>query len=363
MPLSLPSLQNRGQNTASADPDAPLYRISLEVSRQCNLNCVYCYSRAGQDVAPVMNVEDVRSVIRQAFDLGARLVSFVWGGEPLVWPGLFDPDQSPLIFANRSGCYAYLYSNCSCIGRGEAAKLAAMDLSVIGKCNSLDDGIQDRLVGVSGASLAIRRGLDALMEAGLATPGISRMGVETIISPLNYEELPDMWRWFRRHHLVPEVEIPTQHGRAPEHEDMLYFPMPEAIEKYRQLFEELARIDTEEFGFEPWAPRPPFPAGTCSLIDRDRNCYITHSGSVQPCAGVEKSFGQLAVGPHRRDGSTLEAIVRSPEFARLRCLREFIAEPCHSCEHLDHCYGCRGAAFHHCGDMFGPDPFCWVHPT
>jgi len=359
----LPSLQSRSARTAPKIEEAPLWRISLEVSRQCNFACVYCYSRAGLDVEPMMSVEDVHGVIGQAFALGARLVSFVWGGEPLVWPGLLDSGRSPLLHANSLGCYTYLYTNCSCVGPAEARRLAEADVSVIGKCNSLRPEIQDRLVGVPGAHAAIRRGLDALMDAHLATPGVSRLGVETIISPLNYEEMPDLWRFFRAHHLIPEVEIPTQHGRAPEHPDLLYFPLPEAREKYRVLFEELARIDHEEFGFEPWDPRPPFPAGTCSLIDQDRNCYITHSGSVQPCAGVEKSFGQLAVGPHRENGQTLEAIIRSPEFQKLRRLREFIAEPCHSCERLDACYGCRGAAFHSCGDLFGPDPFCWHHPT
>ena len=284
----LPSLRSRSERTAPKIEEAPLWRISLEVSRQCNFACVYCYSRAGQDVPPVMDAAFVRGVISQAFSLGARLVSFVWGGEPLVWPGLFDPALSPLLHTNSIGSYAYLYTNCSCVGPEEARRLADADVSVIGKCNSLHPEIQDRLVGIPGAHAAIRRGLDALMDAHLATPGVSRLGVETIISPLNYEEMPDLWRFFRTNHLVPEVEIPTQHGRAPEHSELLYFPPAEAREKYRILFEELARIDREEFGFEPWDPRPPFPAGTCSLIDRERNCYITHSGSVQPCAGVEK---------------------------------------------------------------------------
>ena len=359
----LPSLKSRSERTAPRIDDALLYRISLEVSRQCNLSCVYCYSRAGLDVTPVMDAAEVRGVIDQAVALGARLVSFVWGGEPLVWPGLFDADVSPLIHANARGCYAYLYTNCSCVGPAEAGRLRALDVSVIGKCNSLRPEIQDRLAGVPGAHGAIRRGLDALMDAGLATPGVSRLGVETIISPLNYDEMPDLWRFFRAHHLIPEVEIPTQHGRAPEHADLLSFPVDEAREKYRVLFEELARIDREEFGFEPWDPRPPFPAGTCQLIDRDRNCYITHAGSVQPCAGVEKSFGQLAVGPHREDGRTLEEIILSPEFRKLRHLREHLAEPCRSCERIDACYGCRGAAFHSCKDLYGPDPFCWHHPS
>ena len=359
----LPSLKSRSERTAPRIENSLLYRISLEVSRRCNLACVYCYSQAGVDVAPVMEPAEVRGIIDQAVALGARLVSFVWGGEPLVWPGLFEPDVCPLLHANARGCYAYLYSNCACIGPTKAARLAALDVSVIGKCNSLRPEIQDRLAGVPGAHAAIRRGLDALMNAGLATPGSSRLGVETIVSPLNYEEIPDLWRYFRSHHMIPEVEIPTPHGRASKHADLLSFPPAEAREKYRVLFEELARIDREEFGFEPWDPRPPFPAGTCQLIDRDRNCYITHTGSVQPCAGVERCFGQLAVGPHREDGLPLEAIISSPEFQKLRRLREHIAEPCRSCERIHDCYGCRGAAFHACGDLYGPDPFCWHHPS
>ena len=361
MTAAPPTLRTRTSRTAPREEGSPLYRISMEVSRHCNLHCAYCYSGAGATVQPVMDAEDVRTVLSQAFSLGARLVSFVWGGEPFTWPGLL-ADDGPLAFTNGLGAYAHLYTNGSLVRGPEASRLAALDVSVIAKCNSLRAEVQDRLVGVPGASAAIRRGLDALLEAGLAAPGVLRLGVETVISPLNYEEMPDLWRYFRRHGMIPEVEIPTQHGRATQHTDLLYFPFPEAREKYRALFEELARIDAQEFGYH-WDPRPPFPAGTCRLIDKDRNCYVTHDGTVQPCAGVEQSFGRLAVGPNRSTGAPLHAIVTAPAFQRLRRIRELLSEPCRSCKCLSDCYGCRGAAFHHSGDMFGPDPFCWRHRT
>ncbi len=356
----LPKLKSRSRRTRPLDPETPLYRISLEVSRSCNLRCMYCYSRAESTVPTVMSSADVTGILCQAVELGATLVSFVWGGEPFVYPGILSRDTCPVRFANQLGCYAYLYTNCTRIGGAEAGQLAGMDVSVIGKCNSLNPAVQDRLAGVPGAYDAIRRGLDHLMDVGLAED--FRLGVETVITKPNYGELPDLWRFFRRHNLVPEVEIPTLHGRAAEHAGDLVFPLPEAVEKFRELFGELARIDKEEFGYQ-WQPRPPFPAGTCNLIDRDRNCYITHTGSVQPCAGVEVSFGQLAVGRHRSNGTTLSEIILSEEFRKLRSIREHLTGPCRECEWIGECYGCRGAAFHHCGNFLGPDPFCWIHPS
>ncbi len=190
--------------------------------------------------------------------------------------------------------------------------------------------------------------VDALLEAGFAKEG--RLALETIICPQNYEDLPDMWRWMRQQGIIPEVEIPTIHGRAAVNHMSLSFDEAEASAKYRALFEELLRIDETEFGFT-WIPHPPFPAGSCTLFET--NCYVNDRGGVQPCAGVDKEFGIIG-----RDG-TLADIVTTAEFQGVRRVRERVAEPCASCDLIDVCYGCRGASYQATGDMFAADPVCF----
>ena len=67
----------------------------------------------------------------------------------------------------------------------------------------------------------MRRGIQALLEAGLADEGPSRLALETVICRQNYEDLPDLWRWMRRRSIVPEMEIPSVHGRAAIHRKSL----------------------------------------------------------------------------------------------------------------------------------------------
>jgi radical SAM protein with 4Fe4S-binding SPASM domain len=353
-----PSLKSCSERTQPVTPSSPLERISLELSRQCNLQCRYCYSEAQLRSADGLSDCELKQIVEEAVALGARLISIVAGGEPLLRPSMTRASESLIDVANERGCYCYLYTNCTKVTNNVAQFLASRDVSVVGKFNSLRDNVQDRLVGVAGSSKLIRRGIDALLEAGFAAENPSKIALESIICPSNYEEIPEMWRYMRSRNIIPELEIPTLHGRAVANLGEIAFPASEASQKYEALFNELSRIDREYYGFF-WEPHPPFPAASCRLFEN--NCYISAEGRVQPCAGVDRALGYLRVGSHGKTGHALAEIVKLPEFAALRDVRRRIAEPCRNCALSKDCYGCRGAAFHATGDMFAADPVCW-HP-
>lgn len=292
----------------------------------------------------------------EAAELGACLVSIVAGGEPLLRKSMTTDGQSLIDHCNGLGCYCYLYTNCTLVSPRVAAFLIQRDVSVVGKLNSLQDSIQDDLVGTRGAAKLIRNGIEALLDAGFASTHPSRLALETIICPRNYEEIPTLWHWMRSRNIVPEVEIPTLHGRAVDHLSDIAFEPAEASRKYEALFKELARIDRESYGYH-WEPRPPFPGASCRLFEN--NCYINAQGGVQPCAGVDRPIANLRVGAFQAEGLTLATIVTLPAFRRMREVRQRVAAPCRDCDLLTECYGCRGAAYQATGDMFAADPVCW----
>jgi radical SAM protein with 4Fe4S-binding SPASM domain len=351
-----PSLQVRCGSSRKESADTPLRRISIELSRRCNLHCVYCYAGASRSKRGGLTDSEVRAIIDEAVGAGACMISIVGGGEPLLRSTLTTDGESCIDYANRMGCYCHVYTNCTLVDVKVARWMRGRDLSVIGKLNSLDERLQDALAGVAGSAVRMRRGIDALLGAGMAQGPEPRLGLETIVCRQNYDEAPALWRFMRERGIVPEVEIPTLQGRAKDNREGLYFDDEEASRKYRELFEELLRIDREEFGFD-WVPQPPFPAMSCRLYYS--NCYINDRGGVQPCAGVDKEYGFLRVGRHARSGQPLAEIVSSPAFQQLRRIHEHVKEPCRSCELLEGCYGCRGAAFHQTGDLFAGDPVCW----
>jgi radical SAM protein with 4Fe4S-binding SPASM domain len=342
--------------TRATDPGTALQRISIEISRTCNLQCSYCYARASPQTTSGLTDDEVRSVIDEAVDCGAGLISIVGGGEPLLRASLLETGASCIDFANERGCYCHLYTNGTLLDRRAARWLRERDVAVVGKLNSLRDDLQDALSGVAGSFSAMRRGIDALLEEGFAATDPPRLSLETIICRQNFSEMPDLWRWMRTRHIVPEVEIPTLHGRALDNRRDLYFSDAEAPQKYREVFEELLAIDRREFGFD-WDPHPPFPAQSCRLFYN--NCYVNDRGGVQPCAGVEREYGVLRVGSRRDEGRPLAEIVEAPEFRKLREVHAHLKDPCRGCELLPTCYGCRGAAYNATGDIFAGDPVCW----
>jgi radical SAM protein with 4Fe4S-binding SPASM domain len=354
-----PLLTSRSVRTRAVQPGTPLERISIEISRRCNLRCIYCYADASPERAEGLSDAELGAVIGEAAALGARLVSIVGGGEPLLRESLLADDASCIDQANARGCYCTLYTNGTLVDARAARWLFARDVSVVGKLNSLDDAAQDELCALPGSAGRIRRGIDALLAAGLAHASPSRLGLETIICQRNYDEIPELWCWMRDRNIVPEVEIPTAQGRAKLNGKSLYFPPKEAPQRYRELFEELLRIDQQRYGFD-WIPHPPFVAQSCQLYHT--NCYVNDRGAVQPCAGVDREYGQLRVGSRRAEGRPLAAIVRSDAFRKLRHVEQHLAAPCRDCELLHCCYGCRGAAWNLTGDEFAADPVCWRRP-
>ncbi len=62
----------------------------LSVTSKCNLHCAGCYSRlVPREPKPELSEEGLRSVLRQASELGISIVLVV-GGEPLTRPEIFD---------------------------------------------------------------------------------------------------------------------------------------------------------------------------------------------------------------------------------------------------------------------------------
>ena len=92
-------------------PDVPK-QVCIEVTRECNLNCEFCFSDKGGSMEP----DDVSSVIRQAKEIGAGIVRFT-GGEPMLFNGI----EKHMAFAKSLGLEIWLNSNCTLIDKFNAA--------------------------------------------------------------------------------------------------------------------------------------------------------------------------------------------------------------------------------------------------
>jgi radical SAM protein with 4Fe4S-binding SPASM domain len=66
-----------------------LKEFKIEVTYQCDLNCIHCSSDAHPSNRQEMSRDDCIRILAEAAQMGTRDVAFS-GGEPLLWPYIFD---------------------------------------------------------------------------------------------------------------------------------------------------------------------------------------------------------------------------------------------------------------------------------
>jgi radical SAM protein with 4Fe4S-binding SPASM domain len=325
---------------AAAARTRRLLTLELELSRACNLRCLYCYASAGQAASGELAPEEIRAAVAQAQELGARKIVILGGGEPLCCPAL----RETIEFLVARGLTVELFTNGTLLDQATAEFLHRHDVQVVVKLNSRRAAVQDELAGAPGALQAIERGLAALGAAGYPDPEHA-LGVETVVCRQNLAEIPALWRWARQKGIEPYVETLTVQGRARAHPELL-------VEKRETeaLFAELARIDHAEFARD-WQPYPPLAGSSCRR--HLYSCTVTATGEVLPCPGLDLPLGNL------RRTTLAEILATHPVVRQLRNIYDEIRGPCRTCEFHGTCYGCRGNAWQLTGDYLQSDPTCW----
>jgi len=318
-----------------------LLSMELELSRACNLQCIYCYADAGRRDQDELAPGEVFDVIEQAKAMGVRKVVLLGGGEPLLCRHI----RRVVEHLSERRLVIELFTNGTLLDDEMAQFLYEHRVKVVVKLNSQRPEIQDELAGKPGTLEAIRRGIECLRRAGYPDAEHG-MGVETIICRQNLPELAGLWRWARREGIYPYVESITVQGRAKENPELLV-----SAAETQSVFEELSRIDRDEFNIR-WVPRPPLADSTCNR--HLYSCTITAQGNVLPCPGVDIPLGNI------RDAPLVRIIRDHPVIQKLRNIYAEIKGPCRSCEHNGVCYGCRGNAYHLTGDYLQSDPTCWM---
>ena len=99
-----------------------LLSMELELSRECNLRCVYCYASSGKALHNELTREEIDGALDQAIALGARRIIVIGGGEPLLYPGVMDIMRK----LRERGIIVDLFTNGTLITPEVARELFAM---------------------------------------------------------------------------------------------------------------------------------------------------------------------------------------------------------------------------------------------
>jgi len=318
-----------------------LLSIELEMTRRCNLRCLYCYSQGGPTLPDEMSLREAEDVIGQVLALGGRKIVILGGGEPFVYPQL----QELIELIAGHGLNIEVFTNGTLLDVNMASFLYCHNVSVVVKRNSQNEAVQDELAGMQGTFERIERGLSHLFACGYPDDHHG-LGIQTVICRQNLREIPGLWRWARQRAIQPYFECMTYQGRAVANPGLQV-----SRGETGRLFRTLLEIDNGEFGLD-WSPHPPLVGAKCQ-----RHLYsllVKANGDICPCVGVEIRTGNI-----RRD--RLADVIRTSHIIQdLRHVYSRIRGTCRACRMNGECYGCRGNAYQMTGDYLSSDPFCWI---
>jgi len=337
--MQLYNLEFTEEEISAAVAADRLLSMEIEFSRECNFRCAYCYLEDRTEAVGEMSRQEIKDVILQARELGARKI-IILGGEPSIYPHL----EEMLRFLGELGLEIEMFTNGTGLTDHLAEVLAEERARVVVKMNSRDAAIQNHLAGKKGAFEIIAQALERLRRAGYPSEELF-LAASTVICRQNMAELVELWQWLRSQRIEPYFEVLTPQANALKNK---WLDVTTA--ELRALFTQLAALDRERFGRE-WEPQPPLVGNWC--MRHQVSCVVTAQGDVMPCVGVTIPLGNI------RDLRLAEILRNSEVMRNLKNYREMIKGSCGTCEKSEECYGCRGAAYQMTGDYLASDPTCW----
>ena len=323
--------------------------LSLRLPTPCNLDCLDCYGtpktyKELKQKGDHLTYSELLDVIDQASELGLKSVSIVGDGEPTLYRAEHNGEtrtiEDLIAYINSKGAHVMMFTNAIPINEEMAYRLFELDLAIIGKQNSLNPEVQNKLVGHKRGYGLLMMALEYLKEAGFNKVNPTRLAIHTIIDRPNFDEIPELWRQWRKENIIPyaQVTVPPRSG-TPEYEKFVRYHFVE-LGRVADLVSRLRTIDKEEFGYY-WEPGKEYPiiGLGCSVVLTGFG--IAPNGNVQLCAYTEDPKGNVRK-------QRLKDILNSQEVQRIRH-HNYGGEDGFN-------YGCRALTFNETGDRFAKDP-------
>ena len=88
-PIPISNFEFAHEEIEEAIRDGRLLSMEIEFSRRCNFHCPYCYVPQDPVLENELSREEIRDVIQQAKNLGAKKI-IILGGEPTIYPHILE---------------------------------------------------------------------------------------------------------------------------------------------------------------------------------------------------------------------------------------------------------------------------------
>lgn len=344
--------------------------VVWNMTRRCNLKCIHCYSSSADiDYPDELTTAEGKKLIDDLAAFGSPVILFS-GGEPLMRADL--PELAR--YATQRGMRAVISTNGTLIDKETATRLKEIGLSYVGV--SLDglEKTHDRFRGAKGAFERAVEGIRNCRDAGI------KVGLRFTVNRHNVADVPAMFDLMRAeriqrmcfYHLVY-----TGRGSKLREEDLTHGQSRELLDliaaRTKEMFDdglapEILTVDNHADGpylyLKMKKENPARAREILELLEMNEGnstgvgigC-VSWDGEVYP----DQFWRNRSLGNIREKPFSSIWTDRENEFLmRLKEKKKHITGRCASCVWLSVCGGNFRARAEAAGDVWGPDPACYL---
>ncbi len=344
--------------------------VVWNMTRRCNLKCIHCYSNSADiDYPDELTTEEGKKLIDDLAAFGAPVILFS-GGEPLLRKDLLELAQ----YATDKGMRAVISTNGTLITKEIAARLQKIGLSYVGV--SLDglEKTHDRFRGKKGAFAEAIEGMRNCRKAGI------KVGIRFTVNKHNLADVPSMFDLLRKeemermcfYHLVY-----TGRGSRLRDEDLSHEETRKLLDliagETRKMFDaglspEILTVDNHADGpylyLKIKQEDPARAKEVLELLEMNEGNSSGHGigcvswdGEVYPDQfWRNQSLGNVRIRPF----SEIWLDEKNELLMKLKNKKKHVHGRCVSCLWLNVCGGNFRARAESAGDVWGPDPACYL---
>lgn len=344
--------------------------VVWNMTRRCNLKCIHCYSSsANVDYPDEMTTEEGKAMIDDLAAFGSPVILFS-GGEPLMRKDLLELAK----YATDRGLRAVISTNGTLITKEIVAEFKKIGLSYVGV--SLD-GLQpthDRFRGMKGAFEKAMEGIRNCREAGI------KVGLRFTVNRHNAADVPAMFDLLRKekiermcfYHLVYSGRGSKLRDEDLAHEESRRL-LDLIADRTKAMFDdglapEILTVDNHADGpylyLKMKEKDPARAAEILELLEMNEGnstgvgigC-ISWDGEVYP----DQFWRNRPLGNVRkRPFSEIWTDEKNEFLMKLKEKKKHVTGRCATCVWLSVCGGNFRARAESAGDVWGPDPACYL---
>ena len=297
------------------DGELQFTHVFVDLERICNLACHGCFKLMNTDRTQMkLDYEEVKNIVDFGQEREAGVIVIAGAGEPTL-----DSDFRKIIeYIYGMRLSSVVFTNGSTLDKELSNFLFDNNASPVVKKFAVDYSKQDFLIGVQGMSERMQKGLDTLInvkkQRNKEGKPTSEIAVECYVSTENLSDIPDVLRYCRKNDLIPYIEAFITTGQMAE--ASRFVPSQHEL---NLLFQQLARIDNEEYGISTILRTGARVYSGESCMKGKTGFAVHTNGAVLECVSGRYIFGNIR-DQNLKDIFDLKKPKISDYYSSIQCL-------------------------------------------